>query len=92
MRNEWCFIAVPGRSTLNAWLLDAWTVTAQTESTYDWGRKQWSVPLNLLVSRVTKIGGQLVSVGGGLRYWAEGPEGGPHGLGVRLVVTLLFPK
>ena len=28
MRNEWCFIAVPGRSTLNAWLLDAWTVTA----------------------------------------------------------------
>ena len=97
----WSFAGDSQRADVNATFIqpfvsyttpDAWTVTAQTESTYDWGRKQWSVPLNLLVSRVTKIGGQLVSVGGGLRYWAEGPEGGPHGLGVRLVVTLLFPK
>jgi hypothetical protein len=70
---------------------DAWTVTAQTESTYDWQRKQWTVPLNLLATKVTKVGGQLVSVGGGLRYWADGPDGAPHGVGVRLVVTLLFP-
>jgi hypothetical protein len=26
------------------------------------------------------------------RYWADGPEGGPHGLGFRLTVTLLFPR
>jgi hypothetical protein len=54
--------------------------------------RQWSVPVNLLVTKVTEIGGQLFSGGGGLRWWADGPESGPHGVGVRLVVSLLFPK
>jgi hypothetical protein len=70
----------------------AWTFTAQTESTYDWKNQAWTVPINALATKVTKIGDQLVSVGGGLRYWADGPAGAPHGLGFRFVVTLLFPK
>ncbi len=70
----------------------AWTYAANTESTYDWKNKQWSVPLNLLVSKVTKIDSQLINVGGGVRYWADGPDSGPHGWGLRFVVTLLFPK
>jgi len=70
----------------------AWTYAVNTESTYDWKNKQWSVPLNLLVSKVTKIDSQLISVGGGVRYWADGPDSGPHGWGFRLVVTLLFPN
>jgi hypothetical protein len=70
----------------------AWTFTLNTESTYDWDRKQWTVPINAMASKVTRIGGQLVSIGGGLRYWADGPDGAPHGLGLRFVVTLLFPK
>jgi hypothetical protein len=70
----------------------AWTFTLNTESTYDWESSQWSVPVNALVTKVTKIGGQLVSVGGGLRYWADGLAGGPEGLGFRIVLTLLFPK
>jgi hypothetical protein len=71
---------------------DAWSFTLNTESTYDWEREQWSVPINALVSKVTKVGEQLVSVGGGVRYWADGPDSGPHGWGFRFVVTLLFPK
>ncbi len=70
----------------------AWTYSVNTESTYDWENKQWSVPLNALVSKVTKIDSQLLSVGGGVRYWADGPDSGPHGWGLRLVVTFLFPK
>lgn len=72
----------------------AWTFGLNTESTYDWNSDsdRWSVPVNFSVSKVTKIGHQLVSVGGGLRYWAESPESGPSGLGYRLVFTLLFPK
>lgn len=50
-----------------------------------------AVPLNLTVSKVTLLGNQLLSVGAGARYWASSPEGGPHGWGGRLVVTLLFP-
>jgi hypothetical protein len=70
----------------------AWTFTAQTESTYDWDGEQWSVPVSMIVSKVTKVGGQLVSVGGGARYWMDSPTSGPEGFGFRLVVTLLFPR
>jgi hypothetical protein len=33
-----------------------------------------------------------VSFGVGARYWADSPENGPDGWGVRAVVTFLFPK
>lgn len=70
----------------------ALTLTLNTESTYDWKSEQWAVPINVIASKVTNLGNQLVSVGGGLRYWAESTDGGPEGLGVRLAITLLFPK
>ena len=70
----------------------AWTFSINTESTYDWKNEQWTVPFNGVVSKVTKIGGQLVSVGGGVRYWADSAASQPHGLGLRFTVTLLFPK
>ena len=40
---------------------DAWTFTLNTESTYDWNAKKWQVPINGIVSKVVKIGPQLVS-------------------------------
>jgi hypothetical protein len=70
----------------------AWTFGINAESSYDWKNAQWSVPLNLSVSKVTRFGTQLVSVGGGLRYWVESPDSGPHDIGFRVVATLLFPK
>lgn len=70
----------------------AMTVALNTESTYDWKNRQWSVPINASVSQVLKLGDQLLSVGGGVRYWADGPASGPHGWGFRLTVTLLFPR
>ncbi len=71
---------------------DAWTFTLNTESTYDWRAEQWSVPIDGLISKLVKVGGHPVSIGVGARYWADSPEGGPHGWGARLVVTLLFPR
>jgi hypothetical protein len=44
------------------------------------------------VTKVTKMGGQLVSIGGGVRYWVDSPDSGAHDVGLRLVFTLLFPK
>ena len=64
----------------------------QTESTYDWKNEQWSAPIGAIVSKVTSIGGQTVSVAGGIRYWIDSPESGPEGWGARLVFTLLFPR
>lgn len=70
----------------------AWTFSLNTESTYDWESEQWSVPINGVVTKVTKIGSQLVSIGAGARYWAESSDGGLESWGARLVFTLLFPR
>jgi hypothetical protein len=67
------------------------TYTLNSESTYDWENTQWSVPLNLSVAQLAKIGGVPVQFQIGGRYYAEGPESGPD-WGFRFGVTLLFPK
>ena len=68
------------------------TIGLNTESTYDWETKKWSVPINLTVNQLLKAGDQMFQVGGGVRYWAESPDGGPENWGIRLQLTLLFPK
>lgn len=67
------------------------TLTLNSESTYDWKNEQWTVPINVMYSKVTKISGQMLSFGGGVRWYADKPDGGPE-WGVRFVVTLLFPE
>jgi hypothetical protein len=71
---------------------EAWTYGLNTESTYDWKDTEWAIPINAFVSKVTRIGDQLVQIGGGVRYWADSPPDGPEGLGARLFVTLLYPR
>ncbi|MEM1080331.1 MAG: transporter [Pseudomonadota bacterium] len=71
---------------------NAWTFALNTESTYDWEADQWTVPINAIATKVTTFGDQLVSIGGGIRYYADSPNGGAEGWGGRLVLTLLFPK
>jgi hypothetical protein len=71
---------------------DAWTFTLQTETSYDWEGEAWSVPVNVLASKLLKIEGQAVSLGAGVRYWAESPDTGPEGFGARFIVTFLFPE
>jgi len=68
------------------------TFGLNVESTYDWQGDQWSVPVNVTVSQLLKLGGQLVQVGGGVRYWAESPENGAEDWGFRVQATLLFPR
>lgn len=67
------------------------TIGANFESTYDWEAEQWTVPLNLFYSKVSKIGGQMVSYQGGVRGYLDKPAGGPE-WGLRFTFTLLFPK
>ena len=67
------------------------TFTLNTESSYDWTARQWTVPINLSVSQLVRIGKQPVSFAFGVREYAQTPTGGPD-WGVRFNVTLLFPK
>lgn len=69
-----------------------WTFTLNTESTYDWKSREWAVPVNVLVSKLVKVGDQPVSLGVGARHWADSTQTGPRGWGARLVVTFLFPR
>jgi hypothetical protein len=70
----------------------SWTYSVSSEIVYNWEGEEWAVPVNFVVARLTKVGSQLVSFGAGTRYWADSPTGGADGIGLRLFVTLLFPR
>lgn len=71
---------------------DAVSYTINSEATYDWEIEEWSVPINLQISKLINIGNQPISIGGGIRYWADAPSGAADDFGARLIVTYLFPK
>jgi hypothetical protein len=66
-------------------------LTVNSETTYDWTAREATVPFNFVASQILKIGGQAISFGAGVRYYAARPTGGPD-WGLRLTATLLFPK
>jgi hypothetical protein len=67
------------------------TFVLNTESSYDWEHSQWTVPINVAVAQLVKIGKSPVQFQLGAKYYAEGPSGAPE-WGLRFSVTLLFPK
>jgi hypothetical protein len=68
------------------------TYGINTESTYDWQTREWSVPINLFVTQLFKVGHQPMSLQAGPRYWVDSPKDGAEGWGLRVAFTLLFPK
>ncbi len=70
----------------------AWTWTLQSESTYDWEGDGWQIPVRGSVSKLTRVGTQLVSWGAGVNYWVQTTDNGPEGWGLRFTMTLLFPR
>lgn len=70
----------------------ATSIGLNTEATYDWEANDWSVPINLTLGQVVKLGRQPVQLTGGVRYWAISPDGGAEDWGARIQVTFLFPK
>ena len=67
------------------------TLSLQAESTYNWNADQWTVPINVLYSKVSKWGSQMVSNQVGAGWYATGPSGGPEWQ-LRYMMVLLFPK
>lgn len=96
----WSFAGDDSRHEVNATFLQPFlsyttkmqtTFTVNAESTYDWENEQWTVPVNLMVSQLMKIGGAPVQFQLGGRYYAETPTDGPE-WGLRFAVTFLWPK
>ncbi len=67
------------------------TYSINTESTYNWKTHDWSVPINAMITKTTKIGRQPIQLGVGARYWVESPDTGAEGWGARAILTFLFP-
>ena len=97
----WSFGGDPSRPDINATFLQpfvtyttpgGFSLALQTETTYDWARQDWNVPVNLIASQVTSVGGQLISLSGGVGYYVDSFEGAPDGFRARIAVTFLFPK
>jgi len=99
----WSFAGQSSRQDVNAAYMQpfvaytwptATTLAFNTESSYDWEADDWSVPLNLMLSQIVKIGKLPVSLQGGLRYWADSTPTGPEqdNIGFRFAVTFLFPR
>ena len=70
----------------------AWTVSVQSESTYNWKTEKWSVPVNVAVSKLVRLGKLPVSLQAGVGYWAESPDAGPEGFRFRLQANFVLPK
>jgi len=66
-------------------------LSLNTESVYDWENRQWTVPINVLIGQMVKIGNLPISLELGYRYYAEKPDSGPN-WGLRFFVKLLVPK
>jgi len=67
------------------------SVALNAEASYNWDRRQLTLPLNLVVSQLALVGGQPVQFGAGFRYFLDGPASAPD-WGVRLNMTLVFPR
>lgn len=96
----WSFAGEDSRDDVNATFLQPFvsyitdtktTFAVNLESTYDWEREAWNVPVNFIVSQLVKIGDQPVQFFGGVRYYLDTPDGGPE-WGLRFGLTFLFPK
>lgn len=69
------------------------TFTVQSESTANWeadSDQRWTVPINVIVSKVTRFGPFPLSIAAGGGYYVESPEIGPDWK-LRLAFTLILP-
>lgn len=71
---------------------NAWTVSFQSETTYNWEAETWAVPVNAAVAKLVKVGPFPVSLQGGAGYWLESPDGAADGWRFRVQANFVLPK
>lgn len=72
-------------------LPENWSISATSQTSYDWNTRQWIVPLNVGVAKLFNIGQQPVQLQFGGIYMLTAPDGAPR-WGLQTTVTFLFPK
>ena len=99
----WSYAGAGSRSDVNTSYVNpfasyglggGWTLTGQGEVTYNWeaeSGKRATIPMSVMVSKVTRIGMQPVSLALGYKHYVKTPDGNPDN-GIRFVISFLFPK
>lgn len=96
----WSYAGPNGRQDVSATFLQPFmsyqlghglSASANVEATYDWIARHWTVPINVSIAQVFKVGQQAMSAGIGFKYYAVRPSEGPR-WGVRATLTFLFPE
>lgn len=101
MNQLWSFAGNDARSDVNQLFVQPFvsyttktftTIGINTETTCNWelSGKQCTVPINLTVGQLVKVGGMPMQFTIGGRYYVTGPYGTPD-WGLRFVTTFLFP-
>jgi len=100
LNHTWSFVGESSRAEVNRTFLQPFgsyttkaltSFTFNTETSYDWRNSQWTVPINVGVQQLLKLGKQPIALSVGGRYYAEGPSGAPE-WGLRAQFIFLFPK
>jgi hypothetical protein len=96
----WSFTGQEDRTEVNSTFLQPFasfttktytTFSLNTETTYNWQTEEATVPVNIGIQQLIKIGKMPVALQAGYRYYVEKPDGGPD-WGLRFTITFLFPK
>ncbi|MCF6312796.1 MAG: transporter [Verrucomicrobiales bacterium] len=96
----WAFSGENNRESVNQMFVQpflvylpggGWTISLNTENTYNFTTNQFTIPINLAVNKMFKIGKVPAQWQLGARYYAEAPENGPK-WGLRASLTLIIPK
>ena len=98
----WSFAGNSDRSDVNQMFLqpflayntrNKWTLTLQSESTANWeaDEDRWTVPINVLVAKLSSFGPFPASYQFGFGVFAAHPETGPSWK-IRSAIVLLLPR
>jgi hypothetical protein len=68
-----------------------WTFGLNSETTYDWDAGQFTIPINVFVNKMVKLGETHGQLQFGGRYYADKGDLGPN-WGLRASLILLFPQ
>jgi hypothetical protein len=96
----WSYAGTSSRSDISSTYLQPFltfttksltSFSVNSESTYDWEKKEWTAPFNAMVTQLLRVAGQPFTLQAGGRYYADAPDNGPR-WGVRFALTFLFPR
>ena len=97
----WSFAGNDDRDDLNSTFVQpfvayttptAWTYSVQSETSYNWETRKWSVPVNVAVAKLVMMGKLPVSLQAGVGRWLTSPDSGPDGWRFRLQANFVLPK